>query len=130
MKNKYKILIVLFAIALVTSTLLATGKTGGICDAEKSGCAVVQNSEYSTTFGISNTYLGILAFAALLILTTIHMRNPNKKLDSLLKLGTLVIGLFGLYFIYLQAFVIHAICPFCLVIDIISLATPIILFYN
>ena len=55
---KYKILLVLFVIALVASAILAFVPTEQACafgeEETEPGCMSVQNSEYSTTFGIIN----------------------------------------------------------------------------
>ena len=83
------------------------------------GCEKVQNSEYSSILGIKLGWLGTLAFTALLI---IYYLTYNKKLTQKLYISAISLGaILAIYFIYLQLFVIKAICSTCITLDFITI---------
>ena len=122
MKTKYKALLIIFAICLISSTLLAFTPIEKICGGETSSCSIVQNSEYKTTLGIKNSYFGITAFTLLIIITISHMQHPRKHKKLFLNLGVTISALAATYFIYLQLSIIKAICPYCMIVDTGSIA--------
>lgn len=122
MKIKHKALLTIFIICLVTSTLLAFTPTEKICGEETSSCSVVQNSKYERILGVNNSYFGIAAFLALIFLTLSQSKYPKKNKKLFLNLGVTVCALGAMYFIYLQLFIIKAICPYCMVVDTGSIA--------
>ncbi len=79
------------------------------------GCETVQQSEYATLAGIPVALLGLLAYAAVLVLTIVD--------TPLTRTLTVAIALsaagFAAYLIALQAFVIDAWCIWCLVNDVV-----------
>ena len=79
------------------------------------GCETVQQSDYATLVGIPVALLGVLAYAAVLVL--VAWDTPWARL------ATAAIALsgagFALYLIVLQAFVIDAWCVWCLVNDVV-----------
>jgi len=115
---KYKILLVIFAICLAFSVLLAFVPAEKICGDEGSSCSIVQNSEYKKTLGVNNSYFGIVAFTILIFLTIFYMRSSEKQIGLLLDIGITVCALGALYFIYIQAFVIGAFCLYCMIVDV------------
>ena len=77
------------------------------------GCDVVTTSEYATIFGISIALLGAIYYLSLLILSIIYLDTKNPRL---IKIGTVIAGggfLFSLWLIYLQIFVLNALCIYC-----------------
>ena len=127
---KYKILLILFSIGLLTSALIASGNTfGSICEGPKSGCAIVQSSEYASIFGFSIGYLGVLGFLLLTILTFIQLRSPSVKNRKLLSLFTTIAGFIALYFLFLQAFVLNAFCVYCTVVDLSAILALLISYF-
>jgi len=88
----------------------------GFCGAG-GGCDRVAHSVYSSLFGIPRPAIGVVAFLALL--AVVMMRGAfARRLGALLALPFIVEGL---HLLYLQAFVLHAWCPFCVVIDVSSI---------
>jgi uncharacterized membrane protein len=80
-------------------------------------CWTVNLSPYSSIYGIPVSILGALAYITLLIFLYLEGKQPNLQ-NILVKLGfgiTLAGFLFSLYLTYLEFFIIHAICPFCVV---------------
>ena len=122
---KYKILLIIFAIGLVSSLILAISPVSQICDPNK-GCDVIQNSPYAYTFGLKNSYYGVFAFTILGLITLAHLKKPNKKTKNIVHIGLIVGSIVSIYFLYLQYAVLKAYCKYCLVVDI-SLLTGLII---
>jgi uncharacterized membrane protein len=82
------------------------------------GCETVQSSRYAEIVGLPVALFGLLAFAAALLLGVARLRDPAVGW-TLTGLFGLTLGgtLFGLYLTYLELFVIHAICPWCVAVD-------------
>lgn len=133
-KQKYKILLALFILALMSSTILVINDLKPlplICDVGE-GCFIVAQSSYSTIFGIENEYLGFVFFSLLIILTILQIKNPGKSKKNYIHAGVIIITIWALYSLYLMEFVIKAYCKYCTTIDIISLLSLfiIILFWK
>ncbi len=80
-------------------------------------CATVNYSPYSELYGIPVSLLGILAYLAILAVLVLE---PHWKLAAeqgrLAVFGMGLVGvLFSAYLTYIEAYVLHAYCPFCVV---------------
>ncbi len=78
------------------------------------GCNEVLQSEYSVIFGIPLAVTGVVYYSLVVILAVAFLDGRNPLF---LKLSTALVSmgfLASLWFIYLQAFVIHAFCLYCL----------------
>ncbi len=118
---KYKILLVLFIIALISSILLAFNGNGNVCEAEENvegSCITVQSSDYSSFFGIPNHYYGIVMFTFLILITLSYIKKERKYKKYIINLGVVVGAIIAIYFLYLQQFVLNVYCKYCLVVDI------------
>jgi len=115
---KYKFLLLIFVIALISSLLISFTPTPIICNPEE-GCDSVLSSSYAYTFGVKNSHYGVVIFTILSFVTLFHIKKPNKKTRHLIHLSMIIGSLIALYFMYLQYFVIKAYCKYCLVVDII-----------
>jgi len=112
------VLIALLAVAgiAVSSVSLyhhyGTSKTN-YCDfGENFNCDIVNRSTYSTVLGIPDALIGILGYAALLVLATIYRTKIETPLILLI---ASVAGLgFALYLTYIEAFVLATWCILCL----------------
>lgn len=90
-----------------------------------SGCETVLTSEYNTLFGIiPNALLGSLYYLTLFILAIISLEFAQRRALALTALLTPIGFLMSAYFVYLQLFVLKAICFYCMV----SAAASMILF--
>ena len=80
-------------------------------------CKKVQYSKYSKTIGIPNPYLGLLMYVAIFSLTLLFALGVLPYVYSMIPVAILIIAgfLFSLYFMILQAFVIHAFCTWCVI---------------
>jgi len=126
---KYKLLLTIFFIAMVMSALLAFIPVSSLCNPSDGGgvsCSTVQNSIYSKTFGISNSYIGLVAFIALFFLTLSHVVKPKREKEMMIVIGVVIASFLAAYFIYLQAFVIKSFCIYCMIVDVASILALII----
>jgi uncharacterized membrane protein len=79
-------------------------------------CEVVQNSAYSRIAGIPIAWFGFAVYVALFILLSLQNRIPFLKENGILVVFgiTLFAWLYSMYLVYLQFFVLQALCPWCL----------------
>lgn len=79
-----------------------------------SGCETVLTSSYSVVFGIPVSLLGSIFYLLVLVGTAIYLESRDTRFFKWSLLVT-VFGFFAsLVFIYLQVFVIHSYCIYCL----------------
>ena len=115
---KYKILLIIFIISLISSIIILSTIYGNSSFCEPSGgCNSVQNSKYGYLFGMSNSIYGIFIFLILSILTFSQMQKPKENKQLLIDSAVILGFIIAIYFIYLQIFVIKALCKYCLVVD-------------
>jgi uncharacterized membrane protein len=95
--------------------LYKIGKIGSLA-CGTGGCETVQWSPWSRVAGIEVSLVGLLGYAALLVLclaalqpSMVHRRQPALLLAVLSGIAVL----FTAYLTYLELFVIHAICRWC-----------------
>jgi uncharacterized membrane protein len=80
-------------------------------------CSTVNASPYSQVYGIPVAFVGVLGYAAILILLALETRAGKffQQNSTLMVFGLVVTGFaFTLYLVYLEIFVIKALCPFCI----------------
>lgn len=114
---KYKILIVLFFISFIISLVLSLIPTPEICSVQL-GCSVVQSSSYNSLVGIKNSFFGIFIFAVMSFLAYLQIKYHLGYRRKIINYAVIIGALVSLFFIYIQAFVLHAYCRYCLVVDI------------
>lgn len=106
----------LAGLGVVVSVWLAIlhyGVPGAAFCPQGSGCAQVDASPYSTLLGVPVAFLGVLGYGLILVLVLRPNPSPRRRLALHL---TAVAGFsFTLYLVYLQLWVIQAVCPYCLV---------------
>jgi uncharacterized membrane protein len=80
------------------------------------GCETVQSSSWSRFLGVDVALIGVLGYAVLLVVALLALgsgqverRPPALLLTALAAVGVL----FTAYLTYLELFVIHAICRWC-----------------
>ncbi len=78
------------------------------------GCDLVTKSEYSSIMGVPVALLGALYYLAIFL--SVYIILETKKFDLLrfIAIATTFGFLFSAWFVYLQFFVIHAICQYCM----------------
>lgn len=87
------------------------------------GCDTVRASSYSRFLGISIPVWGIAFYLGMAILSVVASQKTFVKIVTKLQLVGAVAGVgFGVYLSYLEVFVIRAICFWCVLSFIISVA--------
>jgi len=80
-----------------------------------SGCDVVSSSPYSSVLGIPVALFGLAWSSMALVASLAWWRSTDRRPLYLLYAGGLVGLVFELYLVYLQLFVIRAVCSWCVV---------------
>jgi uncharacterized membrane protein len=125
---KYKILLLLFAIIIVISSILSFIPLDKVCKSETSSCEIVNTSQYEKILGIPNSYLGLGAYLFLFALTLSQMRRPKETKRKILALGLIIGTGFAIYFLVIQFLVLKAVCNYCLIADSATILSLIIFF--
>ena len=104
--------------------LYKIGKIGNLA-CGSGGCEAVQWSPWSEIAGVEVALVGVIGYSGLLLLSLAALRPrlvgrrwPATMLATLSGIGVL----FTVYLTYLELFVIHAICRWCVVSGVIILA--------
>jgi uncharacterized membrane protein len=111
---------VCIVIGLVVTTYLSYLKafdTTAVCvESGAFNCEIVLNSAYSRLAGIPIAYLGLMVYIILGALLLLENRVPFlQEYGVMLIFGiTLFAWMFSMYLVYLQFFVLRALCPWCL----------------
>jgi uncharacterized membrane protein len=80
-----------------------------VCVGGSGGCQSVQTSSYATIFGVPVAVIGLVGYSALLLSAWLR-----SELGIYLGFLVSLVGtLFSAYLTYLEVFVIHAICEWC-----------------
>ncbi len=81
---------------------------------EHGGCNVVTTSEYATIFNIPVALLGSLYYLSIFLLSVGYLDSKNKTAEKLLSWLPISGLAASAWFVYLQLFVINAICVYCM----------------
>jgi len=115
-KVKYILILLLVIISLIASLILSFTPIPNSCSI-LGGCDIVHNCCYNYTFGIQNSYYGIVIFTVLSVLVYSQIKRHTNKKRNIIHLAIILGSIVSLYFIYLQQFVIKAYCQYCLITD-------------
>jgi len=115
-----RLLVVLLAVVGLSDSSYLTFKhfEGGEISCEAlpgADCDLVLGSMYSEIFGIPLALLGALYYLAVLVLGLIYIGTRRDWALKLLLLLTAIGFIVSVYLVYLQIFVITALCAFCMV---------------
>lgn len=111
----YWLLAVIALLGLADATYLTVAHLTGddaVCG-PSIGCSTVLGSAYATIGRIPTAAFGAVAYFTVFSLAILAVFGYARMRSFLI----VVVGLMfaaSLYFLYLQAFVLHAFCPFCL----------------
>jgi len=132
----YLAIMIISIICLALSIIIQIEKTsysknqGGLCSAitGANGCEAVQTSNYGKILGMDNPIYGMIGFALIIIFTSILILRKNKDnniVNKVLKYvtitGGIISGITAILFLYVQTFILHTYCFFCVIVDILSL---------
>ena len=132
MEHKKKSLIIILALSVVgfaDATFLAMKKMIGspiIC-LGSNGCGVVDASSYSNVAGIPLSILGSLFYAVTILLLVQYLLRKQKRILDIAMVTLIAGGIFSVYLILLQAFVIKAWCYYCIVSDTIGIINALLI---
>ena len=122
------IILALSALGIVLSLYLAylyySKATAVFCTAG-SGCDTIRESSYSAILGVPVALLGVIGYSLIFALSIASIKGKNQWF--LLYLASLAGFAFSAYLTYIELFVIHAICFYCLISAVIITALLIIL---
>ena len=85
-----------------------------------SGCDVVTTSEYATIGPVPIAVLGALFYLTILILSVTYLDRKSERAIQLVALISIPGFLFTLWLLYLQLFVVNALCFYCVASGISS----------
>ncbi len=117
--------------------LHALGFGGAIKCGASGGCETVQTSQWAVFLGLPVAFYGVVGYLAILVVAIVALRpvalSQPRWSKSLVLLATVGFG-FTVYLTYLELFVIHAICRWCIgsaviitaiwVVSLLSLKSP------
>lgn len=133
-KKIFWMLIIFFSINLILSIYLEFRDLNTaipICGiSNENGCLDITKSDYAYTFGIKNTILGIAASMLFIILTIKYYIRPHKHLRLVKNISLAVAMIFALRFLYIQFFILKEICPYCLIIDALTVASFFVFYFE
>lgn len=90
------------------------------CPPELSGCDVVIASEYSKFFGVPVALLGAAWFAVVIALSIASYISERCRKPLL---AWCIIGVLGvLYLVWVEVFILHAICLYCTIAHVFGVA--------
>lgn len=111
----YWVLAIIALLGLADATFLTVAHLTGddaVCGSAV-GCSVVLGSPYAAIKGIPTAAFGAVAYFTVFSSAVLAAFGYVRARSFLI---VLIVTMFvaSLYFLYLQAFVLHAFCPFCL----------------
>jgi uncharacterized membrane protein len=117
--------------AVGTGYLTVVKLTQGTAACPTGGCDVVLSSPYATVFGLPLTLFGFLGYLSMVVfaIAPLLLTSPEKKklrtslekwTGLLLFLGGTAMVVFSSYLMYLLAFVIKAVCLYCIASAVFS----------
>lgn len=114
-----KIAILLFVIALLgfaDASYLTIEHYSGVIPpcSVTGGCETVLTSAYSTVFGVPVALGGAIFYLFILVSIFIYFESKNTKLLKWSLLLTILGFIASLWFVYVQAFILHSYCVYCL----------------
>ncbi|OLB67372.1 MAG: vitamin K epoxide reductase [Gemmatimonadetes bacterium] len=117
--------------------LHALGFGGAIKCGASGGCETVQTSQWAVFLGMPVAFYGVVGYLALLVVALAALRPTalaQRRWNSLLAALASVGFLFTIYLTYLELFVIHALCRWCVgsavivtltwIVSLLSLRSP------
>jgi uncharacterized membrane protein len=106
-------------IGLAVSAYLAVAKLANkdvLCFEGMGDCNIVNTSAYSMWRGIPVAVLGVIGYVVILAIIIIMTKQKDQSSIIILAFfGVTTFGtLYSLYLTYVELFIIHAVCPWCL----------------
>src|SRR5690606_36461460 len=96
----------LYHVGLIGSIMCGTG-----------GCQTVQNSPWADVLGVPVPLIGLLGYGVLFLAALIGTRAgglADRRIAAVLVTGAVIGAGFSIYLTYLEMYVIHAWCRWCI----------------
>jgi uncharacterized membrane protein len=90
-----------------------------------SGCSEVLSSQYASMAGVPLASVGAFAYFTVFSLATLAAFG-YKGMGKVLAVTVMLMFLFSIWLVYLQAFVIRAFCQFCLLSALVTLVLAVL----
>mgnify|MGYP001577335937 CR=1 FL=1 len=81
-------------------------------------CDIVQASAYGQLFGVPVSFIGGIMFFMQGILMVVHLVSHHHMARALINVSFIIAPIMAIGFIGIQAFVLHAWCKTCVVVDV------------
>lgn len=78
------------------------------------GCNDVLTSQYAMMLGLPTSLWGALYYFTILLAALLYLNYKNNIISYYLNYVTIIGLLMSAYLVYLQLFIIHSICPYCM----------------
>lgn len=128
------LLVILILIGLADAAYLSDiAFTGAslVCNiAGLDGCNVVAQSAYSRVFGLPLASYGVVFYGGFLLLYLYNQVRPHRREFLLMALMGLIGAVFSTYFLYVQIFLIKALCVYCVGSAVVSYLLAILTIYR
>ncbi|MBX4187794.1 MAG: vitamin K epoxide reductase family protein [Candidatus Doudnabacteria bacterium] len=118
LSNKLFVLILFLALlGLADATYLTVSHytSQGVSCSLTNGCEAVLTSKYATVLGLPIALFGIGYYAAIFFLVYYYKQNETRRIWDIVAILSSLGFVTTLYLVYLQVFVIRAICQYCIV---------------
>lgn len=135
MKTRASWLVLLFAFfGIADSAYLAESAFSGVLPTCKigglDGCHTVALSAYSHLFGIPLGIYGVSFYVLLFVLAAFSLLSTHLLLGKMLKTVAVFGILASFVFLYIQLFLIHAVCVYCVFSMILTILIVIAVFWK
>ncbi len=113
-------IVVLALVGLLVASYLWLYKIGviGVLQCGTGACEAVQTSRYADLFGVPVAFVGVAGYAVLFVVGLTGLQPPlatDRRIAVALAALSTVGLVFTLYLTYIELFVLHAMCRWCVV---------------
>ncbi len=135
MRKVYWFILAVSIINMVLSGIVLQehkGPSSNICPISNSvfKCDAVLTSSYASFFGIPVALIGLVSFGLVALIAWYGLVMGSALAEEILVV-LLVLGSLGaLRFLFIQAFVLDAFCPYCVTIDTLLILAAVIFLYK
>lgn len=123
--TKIQVIFILALVGVLDTLYLTKGafsKDGVVCLIDE-GCDVVTTSVYSTWAGIPVVLVGLAFYLFVAVLSAlIYYEKISKSTLLYLRIMTAIAVAVSLWFTYVQLFILEAICEYCILSALLSVA--------
>ncbi len=133
MRKVYWFILVVSIINMILSGIVLQGHKGSskICPVSSGvfKCDVVLESSYALFWGIPVALIGLVCFGLVALVTWYGLIIGSAWAEEVIVVLLLIGSLGALRFLFIQAFVLGAFCPYCVTIDILIIVAAVVFIY-